>query len=1476
MEQFHLSCHGRIAAALALSLVSAPQVWAEGITPATGAGVTVGTAQNGAAVVQIAPPSQAGLSHNRFDDYNVGKPGVVLNNSLNAGMSQLAGALPGNAALSDRAASVILNEVVSRNPSLLLGQQEIFGKAADFVLANPNGITCNGCGFINTPRASLLVGTPDIEAGRLTALSTAGSTAALAIGADGITAADALELVAPSIDARGRAVAASRIAAVSGQNVVDYAGQTVVRANSASGTQIDSVYLGGMQAGRISIVSTDQGAGVNLAGLIQADQGIEAKANGKLLLGAASLRGGDKVQLDGEDVVIQPLVVSREKETRRQNDSWFIWKIGEDKLTERVKTTDISLSALQGKEIELKARGQLQLSATQVEGGRITLQGGDVIVDGVDKIESKSSEQYAWKSSWRYSQYKEESTVTPLASNLRTDGDLLVRADRRVDLLGATLAAGGELKIRAGGDIKLAGLVKQTIHNDHGERYLDGPELNSGPWNNSWHKESLQGTTLKADGALKIRSREGELTILGSQIDSAGDMALAGSKGVNIAAQSTAATQVQFERTLSWGGIGGSNRQNDSKNDTVNLPSALQAGGRLAVRADGDIRISGSKVKGEQGAVAVTQGGEMHIEHVTDTMQSHIDTRRGGAFDIQTGRRLGDGESEVVKGAELASDTNLRLRSRGDFSVDGSQLTATGTLDIRAGGNVRIASAEERQRSSTQTSSVDVIGSAGRLDDGSGRYRAEAGIELTRKTEQSSADRQQGGTLSAGAVQVESDGRIDLQGARIAAQSGDVVLQANGIGIAAAEERTSSRSETEKNSLGVAVSGNTDGASVSIWQRNSNDRSANSATTPAGGQVQAAGNIGIDAGQGSLTTRGARVEAGNALSVAAANIDNQAAQTASTSQQTQVRVNSELSAGIELGGLLKPVENVVDKLKSGDLTGALADAGKIKDGVTAAAERIGKGDWSGALDLAQQVGTPAATVEITNTGQTKSNTQYSQTSDGSRFSGNEVNVHSAGALNDQGSHYEAKVGRVDIEAGSQRFEAGRTTSSTSSTQVDWRADAKAATTSGKDLALNLGGNGRSTSTQQSDDTVQPGTIQGAGGVKIDVANDASWQAARIDGAAGRADVRVGGNLQVGAAQTANQTDSLTVSGTADLDLNLLLKGKTAQPKGGNGSVTWDVANKNGSSTGWQGSQVSAADGVHLQTGGDLSLQASRLGSDSGQPRPADVSLQAGGAINLSEARSTQAQSSWSTSGDLSVKLSPRSKTDAPPPAGDDGQPAPTAAAVAGNLANAGLNVKVDVQRSSGSKVVGTSIDGARVGMESGGDTRLSGAQVSGEQVDTRVGGDLRITSVNDRSSSGALSVDVGLTSPDLGNAFKGDGETLRMRVNGNRDRLDAPAQQAGISGSERLDVQVAGTTTLEGGRLQSGAGGNLPAADRVTATDRSGSYSSDRAGADVPKGSLSTIGTSILKDSLSGKWPLGISHQTRREPRSMPSQIGKN
>ena len=105
----------------------------------------------GTVVVNINnPQGPGGLSHNKFTDLQVGKEGIVFNNSQNAINTQLAGSISGNSNLTNGPAGIILNEVTGSNPSALNGMLEIAGQNASLIIANPNGINAAGVGFINT------------------------------------------------------------------------------------------------------------------------------------------------------------------------------------------------------------------------------------------------------------------------------------------------------------------------------------------------------------------------------------------------------------------------------------------------------------------------------------------------------------------------------------------------------------------------------------------------------------------------------------------------------------------------------------------------------------------------------------------------------------------------------------------------------------------------------------------------------------------------------------------------------------------------------------------------------------------------------------------------------------------------------------------------------------------------------------------------------------------------------------------------------------------------------------------------------------------------------------------------------------------------------------------------------------------------------------------------------------------------------
>src|SRR5262249_22567369 len=151
-------------------LAVGPQIAAAQSAPAAPAPAdthtTVTTSANGTPVVNIATPNASGVSHNKFNAYDVDSRGLILNNSPVNAVSVIGGGTAANTNLANgQSASLILNEVVAANPgSMLAGYQEILGHSAELVIANPWGVTCNGCGFLNTPRVTLTTGVPTLSA----------------------------------------------------------------------------------------------------------------------------------------------------------------------------------------------------------------------------------------------------------------------------------------------------------------------------------------------------------------------------------------------------------------------------------------------------------------------------------------------------------------------------------------------------------------------------------------------------------------------------------------------------------------------------------------------------------------------------------------------------------------------------------------------------------------------------------------------------------------------------------------------------------------------------------------------------------------------------------------------------------------------------------------------------------------------------------------------------------------------------------------------------------------------------------------------------------------------------------------------------------------------------------------------------------------------------------------------------------------
>jgi filamentous hemagglutinin len=241
-----------------------------------------------AEVVQIAAPSAAGISRNQYNSFNVGPNGLVLNNSAAAVSTQLAGTIAGNANLQAGPARIILNEVTGTSASQIRGFIEVAGQRADVIVANPNGIVVDGGGFINAGRAVLTTGRPVFGGcGSLLAFRVSGGQIGVQGAGLDATGIDRVDLISRTM-AVTAAVRANELNAIAGANTVRYStlsARPLTGAAPGGEIAIDVGALGGMYAGKIKLIATERGVGVNSQGVISATGGdIAITSAGKVVL----------------------------------------------------------------------------------------------------------------------------------------------------------------------------------------------------------------------------------------------------------------------------------------------------------------------------------------------------------------------------------------------------------------------------------------------------------------------------------------------------------------------------------------------------------------------------------------------------------------------------------------------------------------------------------------------------------------------------------------------------------------------------------------------------------------------------------------------------------------------------------------------------------------------------------------------------------------------------------------------------------------------------------------------------------------------------------------------------------------------------------------------------------------------------------------------------------------------------------------
>ena len=740
---------------------------------------------HGVPVVNIAPPSAGGVSNNRYTQFNVGPSGVVLNNSGGASPSQLAGQVDGNPMLGNRHAGTILNQVTAPNPSQLLGTLEVAGNRANVIVANPAGITCNGCGFLNADRATLTTGKPrvgpdggigfDVVAGRL---GIEGQ------GLNGMNLSQ-VDLIARTLEINAQ-VWANRLNVTAGASQVDYGtGAISPQAGDgpAPGVTLDTAALGGMYANSIRLIGTEAGVGVNIGGNLMAltgDLQVNAAGDVRIAPRATVQAAGDLRVESGGDLAVQGAAQAT----------------GAVAFTAAGKVA-VSGAVGAGAALDVDARGDATVGAQ----GSLRTQGALRVAAGRDLSLSGSlltSGQDARVQSGRNLTVALQTAVPQPAQGVTTDSgaDAAAQADAQlgkpsdapadsrggVSLVTGVVSAKDYVTLQAGRDLVLpqqvyasgtlltqadgnltleAGTQLQSTGNvtlrTGRDASLGGAVLTDAALSLTSGNDLAQGSAGKLQGK-QVRATAGRDLTLGGALVSAADL------------QARATRDTRVDGTLSAGGSLG---MDAGRNLRIGATGQADASGKARLLAAGDLSVAGA-TRGDMG-MHLEAGSQMDLAGTAASANGPLDLIAGKGMNLSAdSQTLAGGVLQARAGSTLMA-TGM-MTSLGDLILEATnqrlagQHFAAGNLIIQTPGGLTTLAGSRQQANGSILARVGTGTLAGTLV---------AGQAATLRVER---DLTVDGTVlvDTGALKVGSGGALTLGGASALQAGGSLQAQASG------------------------------------------------------------------------------------------------------------------------------------------------------------------------------------------------------------------------------------------------------------------------------------------------------------------------------------------------------------------------------------------------------------------------------------------------------------------------------------------------------------------------------------------------------------------------------------------------------------------------------------------------------------------------------------------------------------------------
>ncbi|WP_052118524.1 hemagglutinin repeat-containing protein [Erwinia oleae] len=653
---------------------------------------TIINAANGTPQVNIQTPSRGGVSRNVYSQFDVDQKGVVLNNARANTQSQLVGMIAGNPNLARGEAKVILNEVNAANASQLNGFVEVAGQRAQVVIANPSGITCNGCGFINANRATLTTGQVQMNNGQIAGYDV--NTGEIVVQGAGMESSqqDSTDLIARAVSVNA-GIWARELKVTTGRNTVN-ADHNEVTAKAPDGSTsprvaVDVSALGGMYANKIRLLGTEKGVGVHNAGHIGASAGnVVVNADGSIT-NSGSLMASAHLQLTSQGSIGN----SGKAYAAGNTDIHSRGALNNSGIIAAGRDTTLNAAAINSNAASTLGAG-IDVNGTKGGAGNLTLSSqADLTVNG---------------KAIATGQLVAEGAAVNVSASQMQGRDISLRADSGdistsnavVEATnGFTASAKGKLTNRSGsisaGTLTLTGaalnnqqgVLQQLEQRDLSLSFVNGIDNAGGTLAANAKNFTINAPIFNNQRGSLLHLGEGDLTLFSAETDgSQGAMLSKGSLNLNsgklvLDNATTEASRLSLTAT-SFSHRQGEMRQISSGAMSVAVDGTLD-NQRGSIATNGDLNLRAADLNNQAGKLLTGQQGGMQIE-----TQNRLNNEQGmvaaaGALSL-LGNGLNNQAGLLQSGAAMTIDLhNGDLDNRNSGSNGG--IVSYSTLSLSAG-----------------------------------------------------------------------------------------------------------------------------------------------------------------------------------------------------------------------------------------------------------------------------------------------------------------------------------------------------------------------------------------------------------------------------------------------------------------------------------------------------------------------------------------------------------------------------------------------------------------------------------------------------------------------------------------------------------------------------------------------------------------------------------------------------------------------